>query len=113
MVGGGRLTVVSDKLESADYLSDSEEPEALGKDDTAGGELGVADAGDVAGGLLGAGLDGLGYGVGDLAGLSDALPSALVEGLEGGGGAVICSLVFLFRGRPFLPFPGRGFFFLS
>lgn len=81
--------MVSDKLESADYLSDGEESEALGEDDTAGGELGVADAGDVAGGLLGAaGLDGLGYGVGDLAGLSDALPSALVEGLEGGGGAI-------------------------
>lgn len=78
--------MVANELEAADDFTDGEEAKALGEDDATSNELGVAEAGNVAGGLLAGGLDGLGNAVGNLVGLTDALPGGLVEGLEGGGG---------------------------
>jgi hypothetical protein len=72
------LTVVSNELEAANDLTNGEETEGLGEDDTAGGKLGHAE---------------ISYGVDEaLGGSEDAaagngLPEALVEGLEGSGGA--------------------------
>lgn len=83
MAGSRRLTVVPHELEPPDHLADGEETEALGKDNTRGRELGVADAQAAA---LG-GLHGLGHGLNEGTGPADGLPGGLVDGLERGNGA--------------------------
>lgn len=79
--------MVAHDLELPNHLADGEEAEALGKDDARGRELRVADPVDEA--AL-RGLEGLGRRLEERAGLSDGLPGAFVEGLEGGHGAGSC-----------------------
>lgn len=72
------LASVADELETSDDLTNGEETEQLGEDNTAGNELGRTDVADVVD-------DGLGR-------LEDAAsaeggPDVLVEALEGGEGA--------------------------
>lgn len=88
MVGGG-LAAVADELEAADDLADGEEADKLREDDAAGGELGGADAADAV-------EDGL-RGLEEAAG-AEGVPRVLVEGLEGGDGAVVVSV--LVEGTP-------------
>lgn len=78
--------MVPHELKPPNHLADSEEAKALGEDDARGNELSVAEAETAT--LRG--LDGLGRGLEEVAGLTDGLPGGLVEGLEGGDGAVTC-----------------------
>jgi hypothetical protein len=58
---GTSLAVVANKLEAADHLTNGEEPEALGSDDTTGSELGRANvAGALKKALCGLATDGAG-----------------------------------------------------
>ena len=75
------LATVTDELEAANYLSDSEETEKLSDNDATGDKLGSADVTD---GLKeSAGRDGAG---------AERLEEVLVVGLEGGDGAIIAML---------------------
>lgn len=69
------LSAVANQLESANHLTDSEEAQALSKDDTAGNQLTRSQATDLLNEVLGRPEN---------AAASDGLPQGLVVALEGG-----------------------------
>lgn len=71
------LAVVSDKLESANHLTDGEEAEGLGGDNTGGGDLGGVEISGLVEEVLGGLEDGSAL---------DGLQEVLVVGLEGSDG---------------------------
>lgn len=77
VVGGSsrRGAVVADQLEAANDLTNGEEAEQLGGQDTASGQLG--------GGHAASGLDDGGRGLDELGGVLELLEGALESGLEG------------------------------
>lgn len=83
MVRGG-LAVVSDNLEAANHLTDGEETEALGGNDTGGGELGVAEVAGLLEDVLGCLEEGASL---------EGSPEGLVGVLESGHGAASHSML--------------------
>lgn len=71
----GSLAVVTDELEAAEHLTNSEEAEALGEDNTASNELGSTNVADLLEELLGRREEGAG---------AERAPKRLVVGLESG-----------------------------
>lgn len=87
--GGGNsvvvrsLAVVSNQLESANHLANGEKADAFGKEDTAGGELRVAEAPEVAR----PGLRGGSEGPHQRRRLLEGVEGGLVVGVESGQGS--------------------------
>jgi hypothetical protein len=78
LVVRGGLAVVANELHAANHLADGEETDALGEDDTAGGELGGAEVAGLVEEVLGGAED---------SAVLDGSPEVLVVGLDGGDGA--------------------------
>lgn len=87
MVRGG-LAVVTDNLETANHLTDGEETQALGGNNTTGNELTVADVT----GLLDKVLGSL-----EESAVLEGFPEGLVGVLEGGDGTMMPSMLELFE----------------
>lgn len=86
-----RLAVVTNQLEAADHLADSEEAQQLGEQDAAADELRVRDVPDSAhdGCGLGRGAGrGAGRGLQQGAGVLEGAQCAVEVALEGGHGSV-------------------------
>lgn len=76
--------MVSDNLEAANHLTDGEETEALGSNDTGGGELGIAEVAGLLEDVLGCLEEGASL---------EGSPEGLVGVLESGHGAASHSML--------------------